>query len=60
MSAFIKRYRARNGNTVIQVVVKDGRRVAKTIEPPQVSRKVYFSHLADAFRAVIRASVPKV
>ena len=31
MSAFIKRYKARNGNTVIQVVVKDGRKVAKTI-----------------------------
>jgi len=31
MSAFIKRYKAKNGNTVIQVVVKDGRKVVKTI-----------------------------
>jgi hypothetical protein len=31
MSAFIKQYKARNGATVIQVVFKNGRLVAKTI-----------------------------
>jgi hypothetical protein len=31
MSAFVKRYKARNGATVIQVVFKQGRKVVKTI-----------------------------
>jgi hypothetical protein len=31
MSAFIKKYKARNGATVIQVVFKDGRKVTKTV-----------------------------
>jgi hypothetical protein len=31
MSAFIKRYKAKNGGTVIQVVYKEGRRVVRTV-----------------------------
>lgn len=31
MSAFIKKYKAKNGATVIQVVFKDGRQVVKTV-----------------------------